>query len=238
MYKIAICDDDELTLTHLYEMLSDILSEPGNPVFNIEKFSNTTELFACISRNPSAFHLLLLDIEMQEGISGMELAHQLRELKNRVSIIFITGSEEYLKEGYSVQPVHFLLKPVSRQTLSDALNMDLQNNYLPKSITLEVGKRFVNLDLEYLLYIESVNHTLFIHTETETITVTLPLNRLMELLPADSFCRCHKSYIVNMRHIADLQPSQITLKNGHALPIGRSYQRDAHTRFVRFLNRF
>lgn len=56
-----------------------------------------------------------------QGENGMQLAKSLRENGNRVGIIFITGSEDYLLEGYSVQPVNYLLKPVSKETLKKRL---------------------------------------------------------------------------------------------------------------------
>ena len=96
-------------------LCGEILSEWG-AAHTVTLFASTGELSARLDREPEAFDLLLLDIQM-EGMTGMELAHALRERGNQVSILFLTGCADYALEGYGVHPVHFLLKPVEREAL-------------------------------------------------------------------------------------------------------------------------
>lgn len=238
MYRIAVCEDNKILLSQLSLLLSEILDAQERLSYEIESFSDTSALLSRLSDSPNAFNLLCLDIEMPpDNISGIDLAHRLRELRNHVSIIFLTGADEYLKEGYSVQPVHFLLKPITKKALSEAVCTDLQNNYFPKCLSVEIGKRTIVLDLERILYIECLNHMVYIHTDKEeTLSFSLPLSRLIALLPSRFFCRCHKSFLVNMLWITDMQASKIILRNGKTLSIGRNYQKEVQKHFIHYLN--
>lgn len=97
----------------------------------------------------------------------MELARSLREKDNRVSIIFVTAYEDYLCEGYGVQPIHFLLKPVKREALASAIHTDLKLNYISKAVVVRIGNKLIHLSLSDIRYIESHNHSIVIHQGTE-----------------------------------------------------------------------
>ena len=112
-YKLAVCEDDEMIQKELCGLCGGILDEEGVS-HEITVFSSAGELETALSEKGMEYDLLLLDIIMP-GMTGMEFAQALRQRRDRTSIIFVTGNEEYLLEGYSVQPIHFLLKPVSRE---------------------------------------------------------------------------------------------------------------------------
>lgn len=235
MYKIAICDDEPELREHLKMLCQEILLKQ-NYNGTVTSFSNTLELFHELKNDPDAYDLLLLDICM-DGPSGMELAKKLRILGNRISIIFVTGSVEYLLEGYSVQPLQYLMKPVTSDALQKAIGTDLQLNHLPKTIVFEAGKKKYQLEFEDILYLESMNHELYIHLTKEKISIPMSLGNALSILPADSFCRCHKSYLVNLYWIRSVTHNSILLKNGAQLPLGRNYSNDVQSSFVRYLNR-
>ena len=111
-YKLAVCEDDEMIRKELCGLCGGILDEEG-VCYEITVFSSAAEVEAALYEKGEVYDLLLLDIVMP-GMSGMEFAQALRQRRNRTSIIFVTGNEEYLLEGYSVQPVQFLLKPGRR----------------------------------------------------------------------------------------------------------------------------
>ena len=137
VYRVAVCDDERAACEEVCRLCDDILTQDGIP-HRIVPFASASALDACLREGDDAFDLLVLDIAMR-GQSGMELAHELRRRRDRVSIVFVTGCEEYLEEGYGVQPVHFLLKPVTRERLSEALHADRELNHSPKTVTLQRG---------------------------------------------------------------------------------------------------
>lgn len=234
MYRVAICEDNSTIAKDLYGLCSHVLSENGIS-FDIAVFSDPEALLCILEQDAAAFHVLLLDIKMKP-ISGLALAHCLREAGNRISIIFVTGHEEYLREGYDVQPVHFLLKPVTKEALQKALKTDLDLNYISKTVSLEYGNKRFSFDIDRILYLESQDHTLYVQAENDVCSFRIPLSRIQEALPASRFCRCHNSFIVNLSWIREIMRTELSLKNGKILPVGRRYFHGLQTAFTRFLN--
>lgn len=236
MYQIAICENETKILEQLHDLCADILDEI-NISYQIKTFKNTSSLTKILYNRPASFDLLLLDIVM-DGVNGMEFAKQLRSRQNLVNIIFITAHEDYLLEGYSVQPLWYLLKPVSRTELATAIHTDLQRNHLPKTIILKSGSRNISLDIENVIFIECMNHTLYIHLTDHTLSVHMTLTNAQDIFPSHQFSRCHKSYLVNLHWIADITRTSLQLKNGDTLPVGRNYQFQLQSDFIRYLNQF
>lgn len=123
MYRVAVCEDEKNLREDLCAQCAAILSELQIE-HTVTPYSSAEELEAAFSAG-AEFSLLCLDILM-DGKTGMKLAQELRERDDRTSILFITGSTEFLKDGYSVRPIQYLLKPVSREDLEQAIKTDLR----------------------------------------------------------------------------------------------------------------
>lgn len=161
IYRVAICDNDSAMLDNLCALCREILDEEETNC-TITAFAGAEKLKESMDAEQDAFDLLILDAQMN-GMTGMELAYSLRARGNRISIIFITACEKYLLEGYGVQPIHFLLKPIKKEALANALRIDLRLNYLPKTVLLHIGSKSIRLSLADIRYVESSNHQVIIH---------------------------------------------------------------------------
>ena len=235
MYRLAVCEDETETREALQALCKEILTELG-VAHTLAVFSSAEALETAL-RNGAVFDLLCLDILMG-GKSGMELAREVREYDNKVSILFITSSEEHLKEGYSVRPIQYLFKPVQREELSQALKVDLTVCHQPKALTLRSAGRTAALPLEDILYIESSNHAVHVRTaDGASQTFWFSLSEIEQLLPPGRFCRCHNSFLVNMEHVAEIGRRMVTLTDGSTLPVSRSCYDATQNQFVRYLNR-
>lgn len=236
VYRVAVCDDERAACEEVCRLCDDILTQDGVP-HRIVPFSSASALDACLREGDDAFDLLVLDIAMQ-GQSGMELAHELRRRRDRVSIVFVTGCEEYLEEGYGVQPVHFLLKPVTRERLSEALRADRELNHSPKTVTLQRGGRLLRLALSDIYYVETgVKHNVKIVTPAHAHLFPASLSYMEQALPAEQFVRCHKSYLVNLEHVTEVGRTAVRLDSGEEVPVGRKYAAETQGAFVAYLNR-
>lgn len=236
VYRVAVCDDERAACEEVCRLCDDILTQDGIP-HRIVPFSSASALDACLREGDDAFDLLVLDIAMQ-GQSGMELAHELRRRRDRVSIVFVTGCEEYLEEGYGVQPVHFLLKPVTRERLSEALHADRELNHSPKTVTLQRGGRLLRLALSDIYYVETgVKHNVKIVTPAHAHLFPASLSYMEQALPAEQFVRCHKSYLVNLEHVTEVGRTAVRLDSGEEVPVGRKYAAETQSAFVAYLNR-
>ena len=141
MYRVAVCEDEKNLREDLCAQCAAILSELQIE-HTVTPYSSAEELEAAFSAG-AEFSLLCLDILM-DGKTGMKLAQELRERDDRTSILFITGSTEFLKDGYSVRPIQYLLKPVSREDLEQAIKTDLRLYHHLHTACGEI--RFIDLD--------------------------------------------------------------------------------------------
>ena len=233
-YRLAICEDDGLLCEEVQSLCHDILEEDGIP-HEITAFSTAQELECFLEEKGQPFDLLILDIQM-EGMTGMELAQALRRRGDRVSIIFITGCGDYLPGGYGVQPIHFLLKPVGREALAGALRTDWSLNHRAKTVVLRFGSKTATLPLSEIRYIESYNHNIVVHQTEGDRTYFLSLRDFEKQMPRGQFCRCHNSYLVNMAYVVEIGRTELSLRGGIRLPIGRAYYKTLQSAFVRYIN--
>ena len=234
-YRIAICEDESAVREQLKKLCTQMISEWGLKCV-LALFPSTDELDAAMRENPDSFDLLLLDIQM-EGVSGMEYARALRQRGNRVSIIFITNCVDYALEGYSVQPVHFILKPVTRELLEDALRTDIELNHKPKTMLFRTGGKSVSLAVSDIRYIESMNHSIIVHLADTDRVFSLSLSETERNAPDGIFFRCHNSFLVNMEYVAEIGRTEIRLRDGCRLPVGRRFYQSFQSAFVRYMNR-
>ncbi|MDO5112711.1 MAG: LytTR family DNA-binding domain-containing protein [Clostridia bacterium] len=233
MYKLAICEDDARLNDGLRESCRAILTELGVE-HAISAFFSAEALEEEISSG-TPFDVLLLDV-MLPGKTGMELAKSLRARGDRVSVIFTTSMEEYLLEGYSVQPIQFLLKPVRRDALADALRTDLKLNHSASTVILRMGARTVVLGISDIRCVESQNHSVVLYLSGGRRSFPMTLSEAERLLPQARFCRCHNSFLVNMEHIEEIARGEITLASGERIPVGRKYYAGMQSAFVRYMN--
>lgn len=172
--------------------------------------------------------LLFLDIEMP-GLSGLQL---FKSLENPPALILITAHRDYAVEGFELNAVDYLMKPVSFIRFVRALErfehkMELNGpgnnsrNYV--FVTVErIKKRVI---LEDIIYIESLKDYIRIITENEKIVTRETTTDFNERLPEESFLRIHRSFIVNKHKINTLGHDEITI-GGYTLPVGRSYKNE------------
>ena len=234
MYRLAVCEDENSVRRDLCLLCHEILEEEGID-HRITEFSSGKELAKRFEEEEDAFDLLILDICLEES-NGIELARSLRWRENRVSIIFVTGYEEYALEGYGVQPVHFLLKPVKKENLAEALWTDWKLNQEKKIVRLKFGSRTAFLPIHEILYLESWNHEVVVHRKNTKNTYRLSLTEAQRQISSRQFCRCHNSYLVNMEYVEEISRTELILPGNLRIPVGRAYYRELQQAFIRFIN--
>ena len=118
MYRVAVCEDEAILCANLCAQCESILDKL-KVEHRITSFSSAEKLENALLAGEE-FSLLCLDILMG-GKSGMKLAQELRQRDDKTSILFITSSTEFLKDGYSVRPIQYLLKPVQAAELEQKI---------------------------------------------------------------------------------------------------------------------
>jgi len=178
--------------------------------------------------NRTDVDLLFLDINMPD-ISGIDLA---RALEKKPMIIFTTAYKQFAFEGFELQAIDYLLKPIDFERFTRAIHKALDyHNYKNNlqslsddaSIYVHSEYRMVKIVLKNIEYLESMEDYVKIHLDGLSPVLTLmPLKRILEKLPATEFKRIHRSFIVPVKKVRSVQNRKIKLTSVE-LPISGSY---------------
>lgn len=224
--KILIVDDCQNDREKLICKIKRWGAESGNNV-TIQEMDHV----ACSSpamRSMQDVDALILDVEMP-GIDGMTLAQHIREQNSRIEIIFVSSHAEFALKGFNVRAADYLCKPVQDAKLYAVLN------YIQKRLTYKDGepaislKRGTGVDKYYcsdILYIKARLHGIEVVTAERTQEYNISISDVQKLLPKDVFIRCHRSYIVNIKKVTEIESKlhfKLHLVSGDTLDIGRAY---------------
>lgn len=229
----AICDDNETQLSGLRRLLN-IWSENKDFVLNIDEYISAESFLFSYPDKPC--DLLLLDIEMKE-INGMELAKKLRSRGDMLPIIFITGYSEYMNEGYEVEALHYLLKPVDQEKLFKVLDRYVKHRSMKKEILLQCEDEALHVSADEILYLEANGKKTRVKlTDGRQLYCTAGINALKNTLPAD-FALCHRSFIVNIRYIRSIGREELALDSGDRLPVSRRMYKEVNEKFIEYFTK-
>lgn len=181
--------------------------------------------------------LLFLDIELP-GMSGIDFV---KEFEGKMPlIIFVTAYHQFAVESYNLHAVDYLLKPVSFERFSDAVNRAqnvalnrAKNEATAQPFFVRHEGQFVKIDPMNILVVSSMQNYLRIHSEDESIMIRSTLKEFQKQLNSSMFLMVHKSYVVNTSQIESISSTHLTVKHFGQIPIGRKYKEDV---FATLLN--
>lgn len=190
---------------------------------------NATEAMEFLNRE--SVDLIFLDIQMP-GISGLQF---LQSLSNPPMVILVTAYEQHALEGFNLNVVDYLLKPVAFDRFLKAANKALElynlrnhpvNPQQPLSgqIFVNAGYSLVNITVDDITYIEGLKDYVKINLKTGKPVITrISMHSIYEKLASDKFMRVHRSYIVSLRHIEAVQKQRLVV-GGQEIPVGELYR--------------
>jgi len=195
------------------------------------RFQNAVKAFEELQSNP--VDLLFLDIQMP-GLTGIDFV---KTLKHPPKIIFTTAYREYALEGYELDVVDYLLKPISFERFLQAVDKVYKRlgkdhsesktteETTPSHLFAKVDKKKVRIPLDEILYIESQRDYALIVTESGEIQVRQNISALEKRLRSEGFIRIHRSFIVSIKKIISWSATEIEV-TGRQLPVGRTYKNE------------
>lgn len=172
--------------------------------------------------------LMFLDLHLPV-IKGFDF---LKKLKNPPFVIVTTAYHEYALEGFDLNVIDYLLKPIPYSRFLTALGkfehliqaeealVEIADR---EHIFLTIGRKQIKIILQEILYIESFREYIKIHTNTEILTAKMPISKIEQLLNVKNFQRIHKSFIISKDKIESYTANEIVIA-GKKLPIGRTYK--------------
>jgi DNA-binding LytR/AlgR family response regulator len=176
---------------------------------------------------------MYLDIQMPD-VTGIDY---LKTIKNPPVIIFTTAYPQFALTAFELDAVDYLIKPISFERFLKATNkakelVDLRNlkdsNMLVKGkdhFYIKSDKKIVRVNFDEILFVEGMAHHLIIHTGNKKYITYLTFKALDDFLPKDKFIKTHKSYLIALSKIENIEADEITI-SGKTLPISRSYKED------------
>ncbi|QHT70479.1 response regulator transcription factor [Rhodocytophaga rosea] len=185
-------------------------------------------LFAAEFLKQSPVDLLFVDIQMPD-ISGLDLV---RSLPDKPIIIFTTAHKKFAFEGFELEALDYLLKPIDFERFSRAVHKAIDyyqykhapSTQTPESLFVHAEYKLVKINLAEVEYIESLEDYIRFHLAgAKPIMTLMPLKKVLDKLPPDQFKRIHRSYVVRIDQVKSILNRKVTLISGKELPISDSY---------------
>lgn len=222
MLNFVLCDDNLIVLDRLVSMFESLFIKNNYDARIGFKSDNSSDVLEYIKHNHT--DVLVLDINLKSDISGLELAEMVRKKNKNMYFIFVTGHLEYSMLAYKVKTFDYLAKPITKERLEETLVRlfnDLSNT--PKNYVPVDNKQY--LDEDDILYIKRDGMQLVFYAKSGIYTTYNSFKKLQNCL-SDNLVRCHKSYIVNINNIVnvDMNSNTIFLKENSKCFIGSTYK--------------
>lgn len=206
MVKIALVDDDANYREEVLSYLKQYERESGEK-FHITTFADGDEI---LDGYTAAYDIILMDIAMA-FVDGMDTAERIRKMDSEVVIIFITNMPQYAMNGYTVDALDYVLKPLSYYAFSQRIDRALtrMRHRSKKYLTIAIKGGIKKLDVSQITYIEVQDHDLIYHTTTGALLSKGKLSEMEEQLDPKQFFRCGKSHLVNLEFVDGVQNNNV-----------------------------
>lgn len=224
MLNFAICDDNVNILDKFSKILENIFVKHGYDAKVGISTNDVNKLLDYIDDNKT--DVLILDINLKADKSGLEVASKVRESNKDTYFIFTTAHLEYAMMAYKFKTFDYLAKPVTADRLEETIVRLFDDiNGLPKRY-LKLDNKKTIIDQGEILYIKRDGMKLIFHTKSRDYETYSSFNKIMTLLPSN-FVRAHKSFIVNIDNIANLDSigNIVYFDNGSTCDIGPKFKK-------------
>ena len=232
MFRIAICDDEATSLKLNVALTEKILKEEQIE-FEIVTFDNMRKMLETLTKPAQPFDILLSDI-LTTDMNGIEAAEKIRELGEKLDIIFISTTAAYALDGYRVQALRYLQKPVDIEKLREALLLSYKKNASREKISVTADGKVHNVNFRDIIYVESDARDVHIVREDKILITHMKISDMEKLLPKEHFFRCHRTYIVNLAAVEHMERYQATMKNGDLVSISQQMYTEMKTKFYKY----
>lgn len=214
--RVAVCDDEELFQSQIRNLIDRIYNSMD---VIVDVFSDGKKLLERFDANP--YDVIFLDIEMP-AMDGITLAKKLRERSENVFIVFLTSHVEYALEGYEVNALRYLTKPIREDKLREVLKYVLDKNTSKRQLMIKSEGEELRLNVSDVLYFEAQNQYVMIYLRGEEHLVRANMGDFEEQLREDGFFRIHRGYLISLAKVKKIVKSEVIMENGTSLPVSRS----------------
>lgn len=219
--RIAICEDNREHLEILEEMINRWAQKEDEQAV-IGCYQSAEQFLFCMKDEPH-YDLAFLDIQMSK-INGLQLAKMIREEDRLILIVFTTALKKYAPKGYEVSAFRYLIKPLQEDEVFQALMKARQmiEDRKQEAVIVTRGDESRRIFKDDIYYIEVDNHHIILHLKDETIRFKAKLKVFETQFREPQFCKCHRSYIVNLQYTGKISREGVEIDGKETLPISKS----------------
>lgn len=225
--NIAIVEDEKDQQELLNSYISNFFKEIDKQ-YTITFFDNGESILKSFKKD--SFDLVFMDIEFNNGtLNGIEVSKKLREIDENFLLIFVTNMANFAIDGYSVNAIDFIVKPVLydpfRMKISKALKM-YSSRFSMKNVLIPVENQSKQILANEIYYVEVSNHDLYYHTKDNEYKVRSSLKHALSILESLPFVQCNSCYLVNLEYVSRIEKDCVILENGENLKMPRTRRKE------------
>lgn len=232
MIRVALVEDDAHDRQELKKCLARF--EQENKVkFAVTEFVDGEDI---VTDYKAEYDLILMDIEMT-FLNGMKTAEKIRELDSEVIIIFITNAAQYAIQGYKVNAMDYILKPLVYFPFSTSIQKALRHIKTNEKeyVTIAVRGGKVKIDMYQICYVEVQDHLLIYHTIDGKYVAKGTIREASDALDPKKFCLCNRCYLVNLEYVENYQGNEVNV-NGDIIQVSRGRRKPFLDALNEYLN--
>ena len=223
MLNFVICDDNLNILTKLSKMLESIFIK-NNYDAQVSFASDDADKileYVCLNKTD----VVVLDINLKSKKTGLELAEAIREKNSDIYIIFTTAHMEYALVAYKFKTFDYIPKPITQERLEETITRLYNDIYSQPKKFLKIDNKNTIIDASEVNYIKRDGMKLVFCTDSRDYEIYSSFNKVQDTLP-DNFVRCHKSYIMNVNKVSNIEPveNKIIFDNNSSCDIGPKFK--------------
>ena len=217
MIHIAICDDEKHMSNHIRAMVSGFFRKKNREIC-FRTFSSGEEMLSYDGQ----IDILFLDIQMT-GMDGIETARKLRDSKFRGFLVFITVLKEMVFQSFEVQAYDYLVKPVEEKQFEKTMERlyTSMQNASEDSLLVQKGYEWRIIREEEIIFCEIIDRKIYLNLTSGEVVDYYERIENLETKLGSHFFRCHRSYLINLKHLKGYKNGTAYMDNGKEVPVSR-----------------
>lgn len=244
--RIAIVEDEAPHAELLEQHIESWRQQRGTADVRVQRYCHAQAFF--FDWEEETYDMIFLDIQMP-GVNGMETARKIREKDDKVRLVFTTGISDYLQEGYEVEALRYLLKPIEQDKVWECLDKLLQEPREAPLLLFQTEEGIVKLKEQEIEYLEARGHYTVCHMQSgrqdpdrigenaEELQLRESFSEICDRLAQRPFIRCHRSYLCHIAHIYKVERMEILLESGNRIPVSRRMYETVVKAFIAYFRK-
>lgn len=231
MFNCIVCDDDPIVVDKICNTIQVLYSD----AIRCYKAYSKQDLLGGSIPDIESIDLLLMDIEIDND-NGIDITKELLSWNSKLKVIFVSAYHKYAQDIFDVNPVYYVQKPYTENTLKKAIDKALFVSDSREMFFFTKGGTVLSIPYKDIVFFESDRRIVKVHTLNDSDQFYARLKDVENSLDS-RFLRCHHSYLVNMDHITGVTSTSIRLEKDLVVPISQSKSKSIRDRFTLYLGK-